>query len=67
MGGLGWVLVLASWVGLGWVKKNGPTSISETASARFFTRFERKPSAVNGTIFGGLDILFVVQSTLSKH
>jgi len=28
MGGLGWVLVLASWVGLGWVKKNGPMSIS---------------------------------------
>jgi len=29
MGGLGWVLVLASWVGLGWVKKNGPMSTSE--------------------------------------
>ena len=27
VGVLGWVLVLASWVGLGWVKKNGPTSI----------------------------------------
>ena len=25
---VGWVLVLASWVGLGWVKKNGPASIS---------------------------------------
>jgi len=29
MGVLGWVLVLASWIGLGWVKKNGPMSISE--------------------------------------
>jgi len=28
MGGLGWIHVLASWVGLDWVKKNGPTSVS---------------------------------------
>jgi len=28
MGGLGWVLVLASWVRLGWMKRNGPMSIS---------------------------------------
>jgi len=26
MGGLSWVLVLASWVGLGWVKKLDPRS-----------------------------------------
>jgi len=32
MGGLGWDLVLASWVGLGWVKKNGPMSISASTS-----------------------------------
>jgi len=35
---LGWVLVLASWVGLGCVKKNGPTSISEP---KIFAKFDR--------------------------
>ena len=36
MGWLGWVLVLASWVGLVWAKKNGPMSIfvSETIGLR---------------------------------
>jgi len=34
MGGLGWVLVLASWVGLGSVKKNGPMSISGVTHTR---------------------------------
>ena len=43
MGELGWVLVLASWVGLSWVHKlmgwvvlgtkNGPTSISDLLTA----------------------------------
>jgi len=33
---LGWVVVLASWVGLGWVKKNGPTSISALKYLQLF-------------------------------
>ena len=29
MAGLGRCVSIVGWVGLGWVKKNGPTSISE--------------------------------------
>jgi len=33
---LGWVGSISWWIGLGWVKKNGPTSISDTARTYVF-------------------------------
>jgi len=53
MGGLGWVLVLVSWVGLGpqvgglgHLKKNGPMSISSLLT-NCFTHGVRTPEAEN--------------------